>query len=158
MKWIKSSQPKKQRKAFFNAPLHKRQKMMAAPLSKELREKYGIRSLPVRVGDEVVVMRGNWKGHRGKVVEVDLKRMRIYVEGVTVTNARGEPRYYPLHPSKVMIVKLNLDDKRRLEIIERKRKQREELLAVLRAGPGATRMGESKGVEGREKAGGEGGQ
>jgi large subunit ribosomal protein L24 len=108
--------------------------MMAAPLSKELREKYGIRSLPVRVGDEVVIMRGSWKGHRGKVVEVDLKRMRIYVEGVTVTNARGEPRYYPIHPSKVMIVKLNLDDKRRLEIIERKRKQREELLAILRAG------------------------
>ena len=134
MRWVKSSQPKKQRRAFFNAPLHKRQKMMAAPLSKELREKYGIRSLPVRVGDEVVIMRGDWKGHRGKVVEVDLKRMRIYVEGVTVTNARGEPRYYPIHPSNVMIVKLNLDDKRRLEIIERKRKAREEFLKIINAG------------------------
>ena len=157
MRWIKSSQPKKQRRAFFNAPLHKRQKMMAAPLSKELREKYGIRSLPVRVGDEVVVMRGNWKGHRGKVVEVDLKRMRIYVEGVTVTNARGEPRYYPLHPSKVMIVKLNLDDRRRLEIIERKRRQREELLAILRAGPTLQSQGKSgEGEPGVNK--GEGGQ
>ena len=134
MRWVKSSQPRKQRKAFFNAPLHKRQKLTAAPLSPELRQKYGIRSLPVRVGDEVVVMRGDWKGHRGKVVEVDLKRLRIYVEGVTVKNARGEPRYYPIHPSNVMIVKLNLDDKRRLEIIERKRKAREEFLAVLRAG------------------------
>ncbi len=134
MRWVKSSQPKKQRRAFFNAPLHKRQKMMAAPLSRELREKFGIRSLPVRVGDEVVIMRGDWKGHRGKVVEVDLKRMRIYVEGVTVTNARGEPRYYPIHPSNVMIVKLNLDDKRRLEIIERKRKAREEFLKILHAG------------------------
>jgi len=134
VRWIKSSQPRKQRRAFFNAPLHKRQKMMAAPLSPELRQKYGIRSLPVRAGDEVIVMRGDWKGHRGKVVEVDLKRLRIHVEGVTVKNARGEPRYYPIHPSNVMIVKLNLDDKRRLEIIERKRKAREEFLAILRAG------------------------
>ncbi len=134
MKWVKSSQPKKQRKAFFNAPLHKRQKMMAAPLSEELRRQYGIRSLPVRKGDEVVILRGDWKGHRGKVVEVDLKKMRIFVEGVTQTNARGEPRYYPLHPSKVMIVKLDLSDKKRMEIIERKRRQREEYLAVLRAG------------------------
>jgi len=134
VRWVKSSQPRKQRRAFFNAPLHKRQKLMAAPLSPELRQKYGIRSLPVRVGDEVTIMRGDWKGHRGKVVEVDLKRLRIYVEGVTVENARGEPRYYPIHPSNVMIVKLNLDDKRRLEIIERKRKAREEYLAILRAG------------------------
>ncbi len=125
MKWVKSSQPRKQRKALFTAPLHKRQKMVAAPLSPELRKQYGIRSLPIRVGDEVVVMRGSWKGHRGKVVEVNLKRLRIYVEGVQVTNARGEPRYYPLHPSNVMIVKLNLDDERRKMIIERKRKMRE---------------------------------
>ena len=138
MRWTQSKQPRKQRKALFNAPLHKRQKMMAAPLSPELRKQYGIRNLPVRVGDEVVVMRGRWKGHRGKVVEVDLKRMRIYVEGVTVTNARGEPRYYPLHPSKVMIVKLNLEDKRRLEIIERKKRQRELQLALLRAGKQVT--------------------
>jgi large subunit ribosomal protein L24 len=103
---------------------------MAAPLSPELRKQYGIRSLPVRVGDEVVILRGDFKGHRGKVVKVDLRRMRIYVEGATVTNARGEPRYYPIHPSNVMIVSLNLEDKRRREIIERKRRQRELQLAL----------------------------
>ena len=130
MRWTQSHQPKKQRRALFNAPLHKRQKLMAAPLSPELRKQYGIRSLPVRVGDEVVILRGDFKGHRGKVVKVDLRRMRIYVEGATVTNARGEPRYYPIHPSNVMIVSLNLEDKRRREIIERKRRQRELQLAL----------------------------
>ncbi len=133
MRWVKSSQPKKQRRALFNAPLHKRQKLMAAPLSPELRKQYGIRSLPVRVGDEVVIMRGDFKGHKGKVVKVDLKRMRIYVEGATIQNARGEPRYYPIHPSNVMIVSLNLEDKRRREIIERKRRQRELQLMLMRA-------------------------
>ncbi len=125
----RSSQPRKQRKAYFNAPLHIRQKFMTAPLSPELREKLGIKRLPVRKGDVVRIMRGDWKGHEGKVVRVDLKRIRIYVEGVTVKRADGTPRYYPIHPSKVMIVKLDLSDKRRQEIIERKRKAREAILA-----------------------------
>ena len=134
MRWVKSSQPRKQRRALFNAPLHKRQKLMSAPLSPELRKQYGIRNLPVRKGDEVVIMRGNFKGHRGKVVRVDLRRMRIYVDGATIKNARGEPRYYPIHPSNVMIVSLNLDDKARREIIERKKKGRELQLALMGRG------------------------
>ena len=134
MRWVKSSQPKKQRRAYFNASLHKRQKMMAAPLSPELRQQYGIRSLPVRVGDEVLIMRGMFRGHRGKVVRVDLKRMRIFVQGATIKNSRGEDRYYPIHPSNVMIVKLDLSDPRRREVIERKRKAREEFLAIIKAG------------------------
>lgn len=131
MKWVESSQPRKQRKALYNAPLHKRQKLIAAPLSPELREQYQVRTLPVRVGDEVVIMRGMFKGHRGKVVKVDLKRLRIHVEGATINNARGEPRYYPIHPSNVMIVSLKLDDEHRKKIIERKRLARE-LLASLK--------------------------
>ncbi len=134
MRWVKSSQPRKQRRALFNAPLHKRQKLMSALLSPELRKQYGIRNLPVRKGDEVVIMRGSFKGHRGKVVRVDLRRMRIYVDGVTIKNARGEPRYYPIHPSNVMIVSLNLDDKTRREIIERKKKGRELQLALMGRG------------------------
>ncbi len=131
MRWTKSSQPRKQRRTLYRAPLHKRQKLVAAPLSPELRKQYGIRTLPVRVGDEVVIMRGMFKGHRGKVVKVDLRKMRIHVEGATITNARGEPRFYPIHPSNVMIVSLKLDDERRKAIIERKRQGRE-LLQTLK--------------------------
>jgi len=143
VKWVKSSQPKKQRRALFNAPLHKRQKLMSATLSPELRKQYGVRSLPVRVGDEVVIMRGGFRGHKGKVTRVDLRRMRIYVEGATINNARGEPRYYPIHPSNVMIVTLNLDDKRRREIIERKKTARELYARLREAARGATSAGES---------------
>ena len=127
-----SRQPRKQRRAYFNAPLHIRHKFMAAPLSPELRKQYGIRSLPVRKGDTVLVMRGDFKGHEGKVVRVDLKRMRIYIEGVTRQKADGTPVYIPVHPSNVMIVKLDLSDEERRKVIERKRKQREEFLAKLR--------------------------
>ena len=115
-----SRQPRKQRRAYFNAPLHVRQKLMTAPLSRELREKYGVKRLPVRKGDKVKVMRGDFKGHVGEVVRVDLKRYRIYVDGVTIKKADGTPVFRPLHPSKVMIVELNLDDEWRKKIIERR--------------------------------------
>jgi len=137
VKWVKSSQPKKQRRALFNAPLHKRQKLMAAPLSPELRKQYGVKTLPIRKGDEVVILRGGFRGHRGKVTRVDLRSMRIYVEGATVNNARGEPRYYPIHPSNVMIVSLDLSDKRRRELLERKKAARELFKALQEAARGA---------------------
>ncbi len=128
-----SSQPRKQRRELFQSPLHIRQKLVSAPLSPELRKQYGIRSLPVRKGDEVIIMRGDFKGHKGKVVDVDLKNLRLHIDGVTKTNARGEPRYYPIHPSNVMIVSLDLSDKRRKEIIERRKKQRELQLKLLKS-------------------------
>ncbi|MCS7128672.1 MAG: 50S ribosomal protein L24 [Sulfolobales archaeon] len=115
-----SSKPSKQRKALYTMPLHLRHKLLTAPLSKELREKYKVRRLPVRAGDIVRVMRGSWTGHEGKVVKVSLKRARILIEGVQVKKADGTPVYHPMHPSKVMIVRLSLDDPWRREIIERR--------------------------------------
>ncbi len=129
VKLTTSSKPSKQRYAYFNAPLHKRHAFFNAPLSKELQKQLGIKRLPVRKGDVVRIMRGDWAGHEGKVVRVDLKRVRIYVEGVTIKRADGTPVYYPIHPSKVMIVKLDLSDKYRQKIIERRKKAREALLA-----------------------------
>ena len=117
---LKTRQPRKQRKFLYNAPLHLRGKIMAATLSNELRNKYGVRSLPIREGDKVRVMRGDFKGKEGKVVDVDLKRYRINVEGATQKKVNGTEVFYPLHPSNVMIVGLNLDDERRKKIIERR--------------------------------------
>ena len=115
----KSKQPRKQRKAYFNAPLHVRQKLVTAPLSKELREKYGVKRLPVRKGDKVRIVRGDFKGKEGEVAKVDLKRLVIYVDGVTITKADGTPVFRPIHPSNVVIVSLKLDEWRR-KIIERR--------------------------------------
>ena len=122
-----SRQPRKQRKRFFNAPLHRRQKLVSAPLSPELREKYGVRRLPVRKGDTVRIMRGSWAGHEGKVLKVDLSKLRINIEGVTVMKADGTPKFYPIHPSNVMIISLDLSDDYRKGIIERKQKAKKAL-------------------------------
>jgi len=121
MALTRSKKPSKQRKALYNAPLHLRHKFMTAKLSDELAEKYGVKRLPVRKGDTVKILRGDWRGHEGKVVEVDLKRGRIFVEGVQVKKADGTLVYYPIHPSKVIITKLDLSDKYRMRIIERRK-------------------------------------
>ncbi|MEM7818206.1 MAG: 50S ribosomal protein L24 [Candidatus Aenigmatarchaeota archaeon] len=110
-----SKKPRKQRKLLFRAPKHLRRKMLSAHLSKELREKLKRRSMPLRKGDEVKIMRGKFKGKIGKVLRVSYKKYRIYVEGCTKKTARGEEKLVAIHPSKVMIVNLNLEDKWRAE-------------------------------------------
>ncbi|RLG15702.1 50S ribosomal protein L24 [Nanoarchaeota archaeon] len=113
-KWRASKKPSKQRKYIYNAPLHLRRKLMAAHLSKELREKYKLRSLPVRKGDKVKVMRGKFKGTIGSVERVDLKNYRVYLDNVWIKKKDGSKVKFPIHPSNLMIVELNLSDKRRL--------------------------------------------
>jgi len=72
-----SKKPSKQRKTLYKAKLHLRHRFLTAKLSDELAEKYGVKRLPVRKGDTVKVVRGDWKGHEGKIVDVDLKKVRI---------------------------------------------------------------------------------
>ncbi|MEM2337218.1 MAG: 50S ribosomal protein L24 [Candidatus Bathyarchaeia archaeon] len=130
MQAAKTSKPSKQRKALFQAADHVRYKHFAAPLSPELRKTYGTRSLPVRSGDTVRVMRGDRKGFEGKVSRVDRKKYRIYVEGLTREKVDGTTVFVPVHPSKVMITKLNLDDKWRRKILERRKKTKEKVEAA----------------------------
>jgi large subunit ribosomal protein L26e len=50
-----SSSRRKARKRYFTAPSHIRRRLMSAPLNKELRRRYNVRSLPIRKDDEVAV-------------------------------------------------------------------------------------------------------
>jgi large subunit ribosomal protein L24 len=116
----KPSQPRKVRKRMvYQVPLHKRSKRLVAPLSRELREKLGIKRIRVRKGDRVLIVRGSFKGHEGKVIGVSVKRERIFVEGAVLRRSDGTEVPYPIHPSKVQIVELDLSDPRRRELIER---------------------------------------
>ena len=114
--------PTKQRKMLFQAPDHIRHKHFAAHLSPELRASRGVRALPVRSGDAVRIMRGDHKGFEGKVTRIDRKKYRIYVEGLTREKVDGTTILVPIHPSKVVITNLNLEDKWRKQVLERKRK------------------------------------
>ena len=117
--WKSVKDRRKQRKYIYNAPLHIRRKLMSAHLSKELREKYKRRSFPLRKGDKVKVMRGQFKGLEGKVVDLDYKNYRVYVDGAVLKKSTGGTAYYPLHPSNLMILEFNLEDKAREEALKR---------------------------------------
>lgn len=59
-----TSDRSKNRKRHFNAPSHIRRKIMSSPLSKELRQKYNVRSMPIRKDDEVqVAVLSVWLSH-----------------------------------------------------------------------------------------------
>lgn len=96
-----------------------RRKKRSSMLSKELFKEHKTRSLEVRKGDIVFVMRGEYKGMEGRVARLD-KKNRIYIDGITREKADGNTVFVPIHTSKVKISKLNLKDKRRKEILERK--------------------------------------
>ena len=118
--WIKSKQPRKQRKYRSNAPLHIKQKFLHAHLSKELRKKYSKRNAALRKGDSVKIMRGQFKNKTGKVYEVSVKKMKVYVDGIEFVKRDATKSRYPLQPSNLMITELNMDDKIRSKILARK--------------------------------------
>lgn len=121
------TKPNKQRRMRYLAPAHLRHKLMAAHLSPELRASHGVRSFPVRTGDTVRVVRGDHRGVEGKITSVKLSKYRIFVEGLTREKVDGTTINVPIHPSKVMVTRLNLDDKWRKEILDLKKEGRKKL-------------------------------
>lgn len=117
---MKTTKPGKQRKRLHQAPQHQRYKRFSAHLSPELKSSHNTNSVPVRVGDTVRVMRGDHRGFEGKVTRVDRKKYRIFIEGVTREKVDGSTTLVPIHPSKVMITRLKLDDKWRKKALKRK--------------------------------------
>ena len=114
-----SSDRRKARKAYFNAPSHVRRVLLSAPLSKELRAQYGIRSLPIRREDEVLSHPWFQKGQEGKVSSVYRLKFAIQVDKISKEKSNGASVPINIHPSKVVITKLHLD-KDRKALIQRK--------------------------------------
>ncbi|WP_135535867.1 MULTISPECIES: 50S ribosomal protein L24 [Halostella] len=106
-------QPRKQRNQSAEASLHERHKQVHATLSSDLREEYDTRRVRVNEGDTVEVMRGDFAGEDGEVVNVDLKDAAVHVEDVTQEKADGEEVPRPLDASNLRVTDLNLDDERR---------------------------------------------
>ncbi|MBX4196601.1 50S ribosomal protein L24 [Candidatus Pacearchaeota archaeon] len=121
--WISSKQVRKQRKYRHNAPLHVRHKFLSAHLSKALRQKYGKRSLPLRKGDEVLVMRGSFVTKKAKVASVNTKKSRIALEGIQRSKKDGTKVNVYFDPSVLLIESLVLDDKNRIREKKEEKKQ-----------------------------------
>lgn len=119
-KWKSSKQPRKQRKYLANAPLHIKRKFMSATLSKGLRNKFKRRSIKIRKGDKVKILRGQFKKKEGIIVEISLKKSKVDIDIAQMVKRDGSKVYYPIHPSNLMVTELNLDDKLRKNMLERK--------------------------------------
>ena len=111
--------PRKQRRRIHKSPLHTHKNMLKCRLDEFLREEYAMRSMVPKKGDLVRIMRGQFRDTEGKIVGVDYRSIRITVDSATTTKADGKEVQIPVHPSNVMLVKLELDDERR-QLIERK--------------------------------------
>ena len=103
---MRKARARKERKKVFTAPIHVRRKFVHAPLSKELRKEKGKRSMLVKKGYKVRVLRGSHKGKEGLVIRVSHVRGKVYVEGITTTTARGQEKPMGISPSNVMIISL----------------------------------------------------
>jgi len=118
--WNSSKKPKKQRKFRAMAPLHIKQKFVHSHLSKDLRKVYGKRSIGIKKGDKVRIMKGQFKKHEGKVESIDLKKTKVQVNGVETTKKDGTKKLLFLDPSNLIITELNLNDKFRQKTLEKK--------------------------------------
>ena len=117
--WKSSRQPRKQRKYRHNAPLHKKHKFLSAHLSKDLRKKYGKRSLPLRAGDEVLVMRGAFGKKKAKIASVNHESEKVTLEGMHRTKRDGSKANAVFNPRILQIVSLK-EDKERMSALARR--------------------------------------
>ena len=71
-----------------------------------------VRSLAVRKDDEVLIVRGKFKGREGKVTQVYRKKWVIHVDRVQRDKTNGASAPVGIHPSNVVITTLKLDKDR----------------------------------------------
>ncbi|MFC6955469.1 MULTISPECIES: 50S ribosomal protein L24 [Halorubellus] len=103
-------QPTKQRNQTERASLHEKQKQVRSTLSDELREEFDRRRARVNAGDTVEVLRGDFAGTEGEVLDVDLREAVVHVEDVTLEKADGEDVPRALDASNLRITDLDLED------------------------------------------------
>jgi large subunit ribosomal protein L24 len=111
--WKSNKSARKQHKYQANAPLHTKHKFLSAHLSKELRKKYGKRALPLKKGDEVLIMRGAFAKKKAKVVSVNLKKSSIILENINRTKKDGSKIVVKFHPSVLQIVLVSDESSRK---------------------------------------------
>ena len=118
----KTTKPGKQRKRVYDAPLHELQGFMRATLSRQLRKELGRRSLGLRKGDMVKIIKGSHKKAEGKIIAVDRKRGRIFVDSVKRKKVSGKEISIPIRAGNAMLIELEKGDERRMHAKKKEKK------------------------------------
>ncbi len=105
----------------YRAPYAKRSKQISGPLSKDLRKRYGKRSIRITKDDTVKIIRGEYKGIDGKVTKVSLEKNSIAIEGIKKEKLKGEKIDVYIPSSNILITGLNTDDHWRKSKLEGKK-------------------------------------
>jgi len=119
---VKSKQPRKQRKALHNYKNHERSKLFSTRVADFLRDEYGIKKLPVRVGDQARVCKGEFSDFEGEILEIT-KNLRCKIKEAQFEKSDGTQYHPAIHVSNLIITKLAKEKKLdpwRAQMIERK--------------------------------------
>lgn len=116
--WKSSEDPSKQRKYRRNAPQHVKEKFISSNVSEDLRDQLGTRSIRLRAGDQIEVMRGDQAGENGIVNDIDYENEVVFADGITTNRQDGTEVQIALRPSNLQVVAMNVDDQRRMEKFE----------------------------------------
>ncbi len=122
---LTSSKPKVQRKWHYSKPLHTQRKEYSAHLGKDLRKEIGKRSLELRKGDTVKVMRGGpkYRGKGGKVIGFKTPKKQVLIEGIMRKKVSGAEIAVPFRASNLLITAIEDKDPRRLKGKKAKKRQ-----------------------------------
>ncbi|AFP65438.1 60S ribosomal protein L26 (nucleomorph) [Chroomonas mesostigmatica CCMP1168] len=105
---------RKNRKKFSKSSSCERRRKMVSPLSKDLKIKYNVSSVPIRKEDEVQIIRGSFKGKRGKIVQCHRKNFHIFIDKIINAKTSKNSSYVPISPSNVIVTGINLNHDRKI--------------------------------------------
>lgn len=128
----KTSSRRKQRKAHFACNDGEKRIRSSARLSRELRQKYGFRTFPLRTEDTVIVKGGKFDGKEGVISKINYRDYKVYIEGCFVTKNNGTNALVPIYPSRLTITNFFLENGREQQL-ERKKAARENNMEILRS-------------------------
>ena len=107
---VNSKKPKKQRKALFTYKNHQKSKLLNTRLADFLQEEYGVKKLPLRVGDQVRVISGEFKDFEGEIIKIS-KNLRAQIKEAAFQKADGTEWNPGIHVSNLIITKFKKEGK-----------------------------------------------
>ena len=114
--------PRKMRnQQIYYATMKTASKQLSCALSKELRKKYGKRSVRILKGDTAKIIRGEFAGVDGKVTKISIPDRGVNIEGVKKEKLKGDKFDVYVRTTNIILTALDTEDKWRINKLEGKK-------------------------------------
>ena len=114
--------PRKMRnQQIYYATMKTASKQLSCALSKELRKKYGKRSVRILKGDTAKIIRGEFAGVDGKVTKISIPDRGVNIEGVKKEKLKGDKFDVYVRTTNIVLTALDTEDKWRINKLEGKK-------------------------------------